>query len=223
MQCSDARRAGERLIDGEAAGENEGCRGGACRLVPHLHGGCRRLSPDRPAAGRRLRAGARPPGRQDQSTACGRGCRCQPRTWRTDWRRWARQAAVLLLASGLSALVAWHLTLSSVQTAGLEREVVAAHVRSLLQQSSIQVASSDRHTVKPWFAGRVDFAPAVKDLTAEGFPLSRRPSRSRRRPPHCRRRLQTAAARDQRVHVGGLGASKMEARSLLLFRGLQCR
>ena len=64
------------------------------------------------------------------------------------------------------------MTLSSARDAGLEREVVAAHVRSLLQERSIQIASSDSHTVKPWFAGRVDFAPAVKDLTAQGFPLS---------------------------------------------------
>src|SRR6185437_9388854 len=49
--------------------------------------------------------------------------------------------------------------------------ILTAHVRSLLQDSPIQVASSDAHTVKPWFTGRVDFAPEVKDLTAEGFPL----------------------------------------------------
>ena len=54
----------------------------------------------------------------------------------------------------------------------LEREVAAAHVRSLLQESPMQIASSEAHTVKPWFAGRLDFAPGVKDLAAEGFPLA---------------------------------------------------
>src|SRR6185369_1665767 len=57
-------------------------------------------------------------------------------------------------------------------TALLERDVLAAHVRSLLQDSPTQVASSEAHTVKPWFAGRLDFAPAVHDLAADGFPLA---------------------------------------------------
>jgi anti-sigma factor RsiW len=60
---------------------------------------------------------------------------------------------------------------SNQQTAQLEQQVLQAHIRSLLQDGPIQVASSDSHTVKPWFAGRVDFAPDVKDLTAEGFAL----------------------------------------------------
>jgi anti-sigma factor RsiW len=90
------------------------------------------------------------------------------------WRRLhndARQVAALAACCALSALITWWLMSSAEQASRLEQEVVAAHVRSLLQDSPVQVASSDAHNVKPWFAGRVEFAPDVKDLTAEGFPL----------------------------------------------------
>jgi anti-sigma factor RsiW len=51
------------------------------------------------------------------------------------------------------------------------QDVIAAHLRALVGDRITDVSSSDSHTVKPWFNGRVEVAPPVTDLTAEGYPL----------------------------------------------------
>lgn len=85
------------------------------------------------------------------------------------WNRSGMGAALVSIIA-----VAWsvslYLALPSAENR-LADEVISSHVRSLLTSHGVDVASSDRHTVKPWFNGKLDFSPPVYDLTTEGFPL----------------------------------------------------
>ena len=99
---------------------------------------------------------------RDESETANRSSRVY---WR--WLIPAVSGAVLLIvALSLIAL------LSRPSTSDLmAQEIVSSHVRSLMEKHLTDVPSSDRHTVKPWFDGRLDFSPPVKDLASAGFNL----------------------------------------------------
>lgn len=93
-------------------------------------------------------------------------------------RRGPALARVFTLAAAFAtvALVSWNVGLFSAQLPEqdlLARDIVTAHVRSLMGATHLNdVVSSDQHTVKPWFTGKLDFAPPVQDLANAGFALT---------------------------------------------------
>jgi anti-sigma factor RsiW len=131
---------------------------------PRLAGQCERIRALKQAVGRMPRATA--PGslqRKVQSIGSKSAPRIVPRP------SWRAMAASVLIAGAVSAITTW-LVLAPADTV-LAEEVIGSHIRALMASQPVEVASSDRHTVKPWFNGKITLAPKVPDFAAEGFPL----------------------------------------------------
>jgi mycothiol system anti-sigma-R factor len=96
-----------------------------------------------------------------------------PRTARSPW--WQRLFEDWRVGAGSSLALAGSLALFILTTGtddNIQQELIAGHIRSLQADHLTDVATSDQHTVKPWFMGKVNVSPPVVDLAKRGFPLA---------------------------------------------------
>jgi anti-sigma factor RsiW len=85
------------------------------------------------------------------------------------WRWFGAAAALIIVCVVIWSVIGFIRKPSAEEL--LAQEAVSSHVRSLMVDHLTDVLSSDQHTVKPWFNGKLDFAPPVDDLSSQGFPL----------------------------------------------------
>jgi anti-sigma factor RsiW len=84
--------------------------------------------------------------------------------------RWASVLASLVLVAAVTWTVTTYWTRSAGETL-LVNDIVSSHVRSMMANHVTDVASSNSHTVKPWFSGKLDYSPPTKDFTEQGYRL----------------------------------------------------
>jgi anti-sigma factor RsiW len=170
MECEEVRPLLDAYLDGEVAEAErtlvrdhiEDCAecGPEAAALERFRDGIRRAAPVYRAP-QALRSSVRSAVRREAAAA-------RPAAMRASG--WLAYAASILLAVAVGSGGTFLLT-GERQENTVANEVIDSHLRSLLGDHLTDVASSDKHTVKPWFAGRTDLSPPGVDLATEGFPL----------------------------------------------------
>lgn len=163
--ASDERLMLHAYVDGELDPVNALAVGRAIAAKPELKAEVERIEALRRAMRDGLPREPLPPGLLGKIDATiGRTRRFEAPTWR-------QLAASVILALGVGSTATW-LALSSLDTDQTAQSLVDRHVRALMSPQPADVASSERHVVKPWFNGRIPQSPQVVDLKQQGFPLT---------------------------------------------------
>jgi mycothiol system anti-sigma-R factor len=170
MRCEEVRPRLDAYLDGELAeaerapvrdhlGECPDC-GPEAAALERLRAGIRRAAPAYHAP-EALRSRLRFALRREAAESAPAALRAPG---------WLAYAASILLAVAVGSGGTLLIT-GERQQGTIADEVIDSHLRSLLADHLTDVASSDKHTVKPWFAGRTELSPPGVDLAAQGFPL----------------------------------------------------
>ena len=170
MSCDEARN----LLDAWCDGELDRARRVAveshleeCAACASLSGACEALSQVITRKAPRYRAPAALRHRIEAELAAP----ARPVKSEMPWRAIAIAASI-----GFFILLGWNASMlvngPVAPAQDVASEILADHVRSLMANHLEDVASEDRHTVKPWFMGKLDYSPPVEDFSTDGFKLS---------------------------------------------------